>query len=200
MKTTEFQTLMETRRSIYGLNRELPVSKEAVIEMVEHAVMHSPSAFNSQSARVLVLFGEAHERLWDAAGDILKEIVGEANFAGTKAKMDSFKAGAGTVLFFEDQEVVEGLQANFPLYAGNFPVWSEHSSAINQYAIWLALTSANIGANLQHYNPLIDQFVAETWDIPANWKLRAQLVFGGIATPAGDKEFAPLASRLRVAE
>lgn len=69
---------------------------------------------------------------------------------------------------------------------------------MHQYAIWTALASLGVGASLQHYNPVIDQAVAETWKVPASWKLRAQLVFGGIAAPAGEKQFAPLADRLKV--
>ena len=61
-----------------------------------------------------------------------------------------------------------------------------------------ALAEAGIGANLQHYNPLIDNAVAEAWDIPASWRLRAEMVFGGIAAPAGEKAFAPLEGRFKV--
>ena len=107
-------------------------------------------------------------------------------------------AGAGTVRFFEDQTVVKGLQDKFPPYAENFPVWAEHADAMHQYAIWTALASINVGASLQHYNPVIDEAVARTWNVPASWKLRAQLVFGGIAAPAGEKSFEPVEARLKV--
>lgn len=49
-------------------------------------------------------------------------------------KIDSFVAGVGTVLFYEDQAVVKSLQEQFELYADNFPVWSEHLGAIAQFA------------------------------------------------------------------
>ena len=90
-------------------------------------------------------------------------------------------------MFYEDQAVIKGLQEQFAAYADNFPVWSEHSSAIAQFATWTALADHNIGASLQHYNPIIDEEVAQTFDVPANWKLRAQLVFGSIEAPAGEK-------------
>ena len=38
-----------------------------------------------------------------------------------KKKLQGFKNGAGTILFFEDQQVVKKLQADFPLYADAFP-------------------------------------------------------------------------------
>lgn len=194
-----FQSLAEARRSIYAINDQLPVSKEEIVKLVEHAVLHTPSAFNSQSSRLVVLFGENHEKLWQITEDKLRAIVNDDTaFESTKQKIDSFKAGAGTVLFYEDQTVVKGLQENFALYADRFPVWSEHTSAMHQYAIWTALASLNIGASLQHYNPIIDEDVDSTWNIDPEWNLVAQLVFGGIEQPAGEKEFAPVDSRLKV--
>lgn len=53
-------------------------------------------------------------------------------------------------------------------------------------------------STLQHYNPLIDEAVAKEFDIPSNWTLNAQLVFGAPKAPAGDKEFKPLEERVKV--
>ena len=146
----------------------------------------------------MALFGAEHEKLWQFAEDALRAIVPAEKFEPTQQKLNMFKAAAGSVLFFEDQEVVKGLQAQFPSYADNFPIWAEHTNAMHQYAIWTTLAAAGIGANLQHYNPLIDAAVAKEWNIPANWTLRAQMVFGGIAAPAGEKAFAPIEERFRV--
>ena len=76
--------------------------------------------------------------------------------------MNAFKSGYGTVLYFEDSEVVEGLQANFALYKDNFPTWSQQSSGMLQFAIWTALEIEGFGATLQHYNPLIDEEVRKS--------------------------------------
>lgn len=198
MSKTTLQTIAETRRSIYALNNTLPISKDDVNQIVEHALLHTPSSFNSQSTRLVVLHGAEHEKLWEITKAELAKIVPADKFAPTEAKLDSFKAGAGTVLFFEDQTVVKGLQDSFPFYAENFPIWADHANAMTQYAIWTTLASENVGANLQHYNPVIDAEVAKTWGIPDTWTLRAQLVFGGIVSPAGDKEFSPVADRLKV--
>ena len=199
MSVETLQTIAETRRSIYMLNDQLPVSKDEVVKLVEHAVLHTPSAFNSQSSRLVVLFGEDHQKLWQITEDLLRAMVNDdEKFKSTADKMAMFKAGAGTILYFEDQSVIKGLQEQFPLYAHNFPVWAEHTSAMHQYAIWNALAALNIGANLQHYNGVIDEKVAETWNIDSNWRLIAQMVFGGIAAPAGEKTFEPIEKRLKV--
>lgn len=198
---TALQTLQhtaETRRSIYALNKQLPIAPAQVTDIIEHALRHTPSAFNSQATRLVVLFGAEHDKLWDITLNELKKIVPAENFAPTQDRINAFKAAAGSVLFFEDQIVVQELQTRHPLYAENFPIWSDHANAMHQYAIWTALAAVNIGANLQHYNPLIDAEVARTWQIPAHWTLRAQLVFGGIAAPAAEKSYAPLPERLKV--
>ncbi len=75
----------------------------------------------------------------------------------------------------------------FPSYAENFPIWAEHSTAIAQFATWTALHTEGLGASLQHYNPIVDEQVHAEWDIPAHWKLRAQLVFGSVEGEAKEK-------------
>lgn len=195
----KLQQLAEKRRSIYALNDQLPVSKDEIVKMVEHAILHTPSAFNSQSTRIVVLFDTDHNKLWDLTEETLRDIVGdEEKFAPTKQKIGGFRAAAGTILFFEDQTVVKNLQEAAPLYADKFPIWAEHTSAMHQYVLWTALASIDVGANLQHYNPVIDNKVAETWGIDDHWDLTAQLVFGGIEQPAGDKEFQPIDERMKV--
>lgn len=196
-----YQTLLqaaETRRSVYALNKDLPISQQEVANIVEHAVKHTPSAFNSQSTRLIVLFGAEHDKVWQFAEDALRAIIPADKFEPTAQRLAMFKVAAGTVLFFEDQDVVKGLQEQFATYAENFPIWSEHANAMHQYAIWTTLAAANVGVNLQHYNPLIDNAVANEWNVPANWKLRGQMVFGGISQAAGEKEYKPLADRFKV--
>ncbi|MDO4637676.1 MAG: nitroreductase family protein [Lautropia sp.] len=198
MSLSHFQQAAEKRRSVYTLNRKLPVSVAEVVRVVEHAIRHTPSSFNSQSTRLVILLGSEHEKLWNLAEQALAAIVPADKFQPTREKLAGFAAAAGTVLFFEDQLVVKSLQEQFAQYADNFPVWAEHADAMHQYAIWTALASIDVGASLQHYNPVIDEPVAKAWNVPASWKLRAQLVFGGIVTPAGEKSFAPVEDRLKV--
>lgn len=191
-------TAFENRRSIYALNNTLPVSKQAVVDIVEHAILHTPSAFNSQTTRIIVLFGDEHKRLWDIAENNLREIVGDGDFSSTEQKMDSFRTGAGTVLLFEDQDDIKELQEQFALYADSFPVWAEHTNAMHQYVIWTTLSEMGIGANLQHYTPVFEQDVTQAFNIPSNWSLIAQIPFGGISAPASDKDFKPISERLQV--
>lgn len=194
---TNFLELIKKRRSIYPIGKNLEHTPSEIEELIQEAVKHSPSAFNSQSSRVVILFNQSHENFWNIVLDVLKTIVPAEALAGTEQKIQSFAAGAGTVLFFEDQDVIKGLQEQFELYADNFPVWSEHSTAIAQFAVWSVLAEQGLGASLQHYNPIIDEKVNTTFNIPTQWKLRAQLVFGSIEGQAGEKAFIEDESRFK---
>lgn len=189
---------LQKRRSIYVLGRNVNKSAEDLAALIQDAVEAAPSAFNSQSSRVLVVMGEHQDKLWETTKDILRAVVPAESFAATEQKMDMFKAAYGTVLFFEDVNVVSGLQEQFPAYAAGFPVWSEHSSANAQLAVWTVLSAENIGASLQHYNPIIDEKVKEHWNIPENWALKAQMPFGSIEAPAGDKPFLAREDRFKI--
>lgn len=194
-----FKEALEHRRTYYAISDKSPVSDKEIEEVINFAVKHVPSAFNSQSARIVLLLGNHHKKLWNMTKDILRKIVPAEAFKGTEAKIDgAFLAGYGTVLYFEDQEVVKGLQNAFPAYADNFPIWSQHTSAMHQLTIWTMLEDMGFGVNLQHYNPLIDETVAKEWNIPANWKLIAEMPFGAPIGEPGEKEFKPLEERIKV--
>ncbi|MGF9978356.1 nitroreductase family protein [Viridibacillus arvi] len=198
MTKKDFATAVEERRSIYVINNEAIVSDERIQEIVEHAIKHTPSSFNSQTARAVVLLGEQHSKLWSITTETLRQVVPANDFSPTEEKMNMFGAGYGTVLFFEDQSIVKGLQEKFPSYADNFPIWSLQSSGMVQYVVWTALEQEGFGASLQHYNPLIDDEVKSEWNIPLDWKLLAEMPFGKPVVAAGEKQFSPVEDRVKV--
>ena len=72
---------------------------------------------------------------------------------------------------------------------------------MHQFTLWTALEAEGAGANLQHYNPIIDSKVAARWNISEEWSLKAHLVFGGITGPSqwdGKKPQTPLEKRIFV--
>lgn len=193
---THAKNLYQNRRSQYELGKNLPLAENEVLEIIDNAVKYSPSAFNSQTAHAVVLLGDNHQKLWDITFEELgKFLPNEDAKTATKAKLDGFAAAYGTILFFEDHDVVKGLQEQFPSYADNFPIWSEQSTGIASFAVWNALAESGVGANIQHYNPVIDERVAKEWNIPANLVLRAQMPFGEIV---GEPAPIERKSRLRV--
>ncbi|WP_440977195.1 nitroreductase family protein [Pseudoxanthomonas winnipegensis] len=196
--TNAFLDAHKTRRTQYALGKSLPVSREEITALIQDAVKHAPSSFNSQSSRVVILYGAQSNKFWDLVRQELKKIVPADAFDATEKKLASFAAGAGTILFYEDQDVIKGLQEQFALYADNFPVWSEQSSGMAQLAVWTALATVGVGASLQHYNPLPDAAAAAEWNLPASWKLRAQMPFGSHEAEIGGKDFIDDAQRFRV--
>lgn len=198
MKTAYWDAI-KNRRTFYALEKEQVTSDERIRELVGEAVRHVPSSFNSQSSRVLILLGSEHDRLWDITKAELRKIVPAETFAATQQKIDgAFRSGYGTVLYFEDTGVVEGLQESFPAYSENFPVWSQQSSGMLQFAVWTALEAEGWGASLQHYNPVIDDAVKQQWHVPESWQLVAQMPFGKPAAAPGEKAFAPLEGRVKL--
>ena len=195
----KFKEALAHRRSYYALSNKSLVSNEEIEEIVKFAVKNIPSAFNSQSTRVVLLLGDQHTKLWNIVKDTLREIVSAEAFKSTENKIDkSFASGYGTVLFFEERMIVEGLQKSFPTYQDRFPVWSQHTSAMHQLAVWTMLEDAGFGASLQHYNPLIDDEVRRAWNLPAHWHLIAEMPFGVPVNQPGEKEFQPLEERIKV--
>jgi predicted oxidoreductase (fatty acid repression mutant protein) len=194
----EFFESVKNRRSIYGIGNELSIPDEKLEKVIRDAVRHVPSAFNSQGGRAVLLLGDNHKALWNITMEALRRIVPPDAFGQTEERINSFASGYGTVLFFEDQSVVESLQKQFPLYKDNFPIWSLQSDGMLQYIIWTALEMEGLGASLQHYNPLIDVEVHKRWSIPENWRLLGEMPFGNVTAPAGEKEFKPLDERVKV--
>ena len=197
--SNQFLDLITKRRTIYAIGKNVTQSPEFLTDLIQNAIKQSPSSFNSQSSRAVILFNGEHEKFWGFVAEKLKSYAkDEESAAKTSAKMGTFVAGLGTVLFFEDLDVVKSLQDQFPSYADNFPIWAEHSTAIAQFATWTALHTEGLGASLQHYNPIVDEKVHAEWDIPANWQLRAQLVFGSVEGEARAKDFMADQDRFKV--
>ncbi len=80
------------------------------------------------------------------------------------------------------------MQEQYALYADNFPIWAQQSNGMLQINIWSVLRELGIGANLQHYNPVIDEKVKALFNIPEYYQLIAQMPFGGIDTLPDEKE------------
>ncbi|NLB83736.1 MAG: nitroreductase family protein [Synergistaceae bacterium] len=193
-----FFEAVRDRRSIYNLSKESPISDALLQEMISMAVKHAPSAYNSQSARVVLLLKGHHDRFWNMVEDVLRKKVSPEKFQKTEEKIGSFRNGYGTILFFEDQEVVEELQHKFPRYAERFAQWSQHSSGMLQFILWAGLEGEGFGASLQHYSNLVEEDVKKEWSLPQKWHLLAQMPFGTPTKEPEVKEFEPLDKRIKI--
>lgn len=192
------QEAVQHRRTNYTLGKTVPVLPSEIVAVVERMTREVPSAFNMQSSRVIIAFGEHHEAIWAYAKEALRTVVPADAFANTEKRLDGFAAGFGTILFFEETKTVEAMQAQYALYAQNFPTWAAQSNGMLQFAIWTALSDMGLGVNLQHYNPLIDEEVKRHFDAPESWTLVAQMVFGEELAPPEPIEKMAIAERVKV--
>ncbi|KAL4886927.1 Nitroreductase-like protein [Aspergillus karnatakaensis] len=203
-KTDVLVELAQSRRTIYQLGNKSPVPDSKIEELVNSAILNVPSAFNTQSTRLLVLLHHEHERLWDVVIDVFQNLVKTGAIPEqvwqkqTLPKLQGFKAGVGTILFYEDPAHILPFSEKFALYKDQFQPWADHSNAMHQYFLWTGLESLGFGANLQHYNPLIDAPVAKRWNIPADWRLVSQLVFGSPEGSPGEKTQKPIEDRVKI--
>lgn len=182
---------LEKRRTYYNLDKKIPISEQEVEEKVKKVTELVPDAFNMKSARVVLVFGEKHEQLWDEIYDVFEGKV-------PREKLDLFKNGAGTILFLYDQDIVKKMQEQFHTYADTFPIWANQANGMLQIVMWSMLRELNIGASLQHYNPIIDAKVKELFDIPESCMLVAQMPFGGIKKEPDEKEKEDINKRVSV--
>lgn len=195
----DFLSVMKARRSFYQLEKRSPISDDRIEELVREAVLHTPSAFHMQSARVMLLFGKQHDRLWyDIVMETLRGIVPKENFQPTEEKIDSFGKAYATVLFFDEMTVVDEFTQKFQTYAENMPMFVHNGNGMLQFAIWNLLESQGLGASLQHYNPLIDQQVRQAWELPESWRLVAQMPFGHPTALPGEKTFESAGGRMLI--
>ncbi|SCU95186.1 LAMI_0F01398g1_1 [Lachancea mirantina] len=171
-KVNQFLDAITARRTIYSLKPSLPegLSIEDVQKVVQKIVKETPSAFNSQINRAVILTGQAHKDLWS------KVIEGvDGNFA--KRPISVRDEAFGTVLFMVNDEKTSELQGQFPAWASAFNQFADHSSGAAQISTWTALELLGLGAHLQHFNGFVKASASDDI-VPKHYSVQAQLVFG----------------------
>ena len=89
---------LEKRRTYYNIDKNIPVLEKEIEEKIKEVTELVPDAFNMKSARVVIVFGEKHDLLWDEIYEVYGGKV-------SREKIDSFKAGVGTVLFYTTRKL-----------------------------------------------------------------------------------------------
>lgn len=62
---TYFTDLQTKRRSIYALGKDVELSNQELIDTIQRAVLNTPTAFNSQTSRVVILLDEESDAFWN---------------------------------------------------------------------------------------------------------------------------------------
>jgi len=96
-ETSKFFDVVRNRRTYYALTKDSPISDARIHELVKETVLHVPSSFNVQSARLVILLGKEHDAFWDIVGDTLKPLVSGEQATKTAEKIAGFKGAYGSV-------------------------------------------------------------------------------------------------------
>ncbi|KAI9653759.1 MAG: hypothetical protein M1821_006954 [Bathelium mastoideum] len=197
--TSAYLEAVKTRRSIYALNKNSPISDERIEQLFHEVILASPSAFNSQTTRAVLLLNEEHEKFWTMVAKI-GENSGwpEEMLSRQRGRWEMFRKSKGSILLFESGESIEKNQKNYPATAKLFPEWSQHHHGIHAVTLWTTLEAEGLGANLQHNQMIsgVDEETKKIWNLPGDWIQYAQLVFGGLES----KELPPAKDKLPLTE
>ena len=193
-----FIEAIEGRRSIYTISKIAVIEDGKLEDMIKKVVKTMPSAMNCQSARVILLLEKQHDKLWEITMEQLRKRVPAERFSTTEEKINGFSSGYGTVLFFDEKEITQGLQEKYPTYKDNFPLWAQQANGMLQFALWTALELEGYGASLQHYGEVIEEQVMQEWGIKSSWKLIAQMPFGKPTEMPKEKTFEPIENRVKI--
>lgn len=131
---------LKGRRSIYSLTNESTISDSRLEELLSEALLHTPSPFNTQATRMIVLLKDDHQRLWDIAYEVASSTATPEEFEKLyKPRIAGFRAGYGTVrhtlfrireshmlmvlqiLFYEDPAPLKVQQEKWPMLIDKFP-------------------------------------------------------------------------------
>jgi uncharacterized protein len=89
---------VKARRTYYQLEHSSPIPDERIQEIVTQAILHTPSSFNSQSTRVLILVGEDHTKLWkDIVKPAVKAVAPADQWEKSEQRLSGFQNAYGSV-------------------------------------------------------------------------------------------------------
>ncbi|KAH7412950.1 Nitroreductase-like protein [Cadophora sp. MPI-SDFR-AT-0126] len=195
----KFLDIIKTRRTCYSISAKSPISDERILEIARDVIKHTPSSFNCQSTRFVILLRSQHVRFWEIAKECFKSTLSAAVYSEYEKKLSGRQAGYGTILLFEDSATIHEFQAKFPRFRDHLRDFSEANNGIQAFNLWTALHLEGFGCNLQHVNPTVDQRVVSEWSVPTTWSLKAQLVFGvPTGEPPHEKVFKSADERIMV--
>lgn len=95
---TPFLEATVIRRSTVALKKESPISDDKIISLIQHAIKYTPSPFNVQASRAVILLGDKHDQFWDIThGAAEKAAPAEFFKSKLEPSLKGYKAGYGTV-------------------------------------------------------------------------------------------------------
>ncbi len=97
MSSKAFLDIIATRRTFYQLGPQSPISDLRIQEIIHQVILNVPSAFNSQTTRVVLLVKQEHVKLWDIVKEAVKGVAPAEQWSNTETKLKGFQDAYGTV-------------------------------------------------------------------------------------------------------
>lgn len=88
---------IKSRRTVYSLEASSPTSDDRIIEIAREVILHSPSSFNCQATRMVLLLKTEHIRFWDLAKECFKATMQTDVYEEYEKKLLQRQEAYGTV-------------------------------------------------------------------------------------------------------
>lgn len=93
----KFLAEIKSRRTCYSLEAKSPISDARIVEIAREVAKHTPSSFNCQATRLVVLLGDEHVKFWEIAKECFRATLPEATCREYEKKLLQCQAGYETV-------------------------------------------------------------------------------------------------------
>ncbi|KAJ7726277.1 hypothetical protein DFH07DRAFT_782797 [Mycena maculata] len=160
--------------------------------IVKTCVLHGPTPFNMQSSRAVLVTGAAHKKVWELVTEAIeKDLEGEAK-EGALNRVAGFSAGYGSVLFFEDQKVIDDVHQTVPRVEHQGHRDAAAHGVDGALARGPRREPAAQRRLLRRARPEYSEGLLPSLD------LTAIMPFGDPAAPLSEKSFGPIEDRVKV--
>ena len=111
--SSAFLEAVKSRRTFYQLTNESTIPESRLREIVHHTITHVPSAFNSQTTRMVVLLKNEHAKLWTIIKEVYQAQLPKEKYKQAEARFNMFQAAYGTVIHAEQKTVTRLTEQRF---------------------------------------------------------------------------------------
>lgn len=88
---------IKVRRTCYSLKSESPIDDSRIVEISHEVAKHTPSSFNCQSTRLVILLRDEHIEFWNLARQCFAATLQPAAYLEYEKKLLQRQQAYGTV-------------------------------------------------------------------------------------------------------
>lgn len=172
------------------LGKKVHFSQNYLSALILEAIKNCPTVQGLNTLRYMIVYNNSHQKFWNLVEQEQRQHIPQHLFDATVHKIKGHKNALGTILLFEDQAALQQLAKKFPLQAEQHQFWSSQSLGMTSLAAWSTLADIGLGIHQLQYTGL-DKRLEQEFNVPIEWRLKSQLVFGSIeqAVQASEMSF-----------